>query len=223
MMHDQELFLQANQLYTQKEYQKAYDTYDKMSHKGSGSWYNMGNCAYHINNYVQARACWQRSCKGASWSERRDAEHNMQHLEQKLGSQHRSSVGESLLHIGEHGASFFSLGFMQIFFLVIWLLLFLVAKRYQGKKRYGILVGLLVGNIIVSVPLIARYIADSQRYAVVAQDHVILHAGPDEQYHNVGSMQEHAQVKVHEVRQRWCKVQCGRLVGWVPTDALVIV
>lgn len=60
----QELFLQANQLYTQKQYQKALELYGQMPAKGPAVWYNMGNCAHQLHDDLHALLYWKRAEHG---------------------------------------------------------------------------------------------------------------------------------------------------------------
>ena len=48
----QEIFLQANKKYKEKEYNQALDMYRSIEHKGQAIWYKMGKCAYKLTDYV---------------------------------------------------------------------------------------------------------------------------------------------------------------------------
>lgn len=59
----QELFLQGNEYYKQKEYAKALSHYEKIPNKGAAVWHNMGNSAYKNGNTVHAQLYWKRATK----------------------------------------------------------------------------------------------------------------------------------------------------------------
>ena len=77
---DEELFLHANKCYEKQECDKALELYQSMNCKGPAAWYNMGNCCYQLDNYVDAMVCWKRAQRGASYHDCLDIEHNEQEV-----------------------------------------------------------------------------------------------------------------------------------------------
>ena len=49
-----ESFLQANVVYAQEEFKQALYVYQRIDNKGAAVWFNMGNCWYHLKQYVDA-------------------------------------------------------------------------------------------------------------------------------------------------------------------------
>ncbi len=58
---NQEYFLSGNQLYQQAQFQAALTEYQTINPKSSVIWYNMGNCAYHLERYLEACLFWKRA------------------------------------------------------------------------------------------------------------------------------------------------------------------
>jgi hypothetical protein len=58
---NQEHFLSGNQLYQQAQFQAALTAYQAINPKNSVVWYNLGNCAYHLEQYLDASLFWKRA------------------------------------------------------------------------------------------------------------------------------------------------------------------
>lgn len=58
---NQEHFLAGNQLYQQAQFQAALIEYQAVNPKNSVTWYNLGNCAYHLEQYLDAGLFWKRA------------------------------------------------------------------------------------------------------------------------------------------------------------------
>ncbi len=58
---NQEHFLAGNQLYQQAQFQAALTEYQAINPKNSVVWYNLGNCAYHLEQYFDASLFWKRA------------------------------------------------------------------------------------------------------------------------------------------------------------------
>lgn len=73
----QETFLQANNCYKNKEYQKAFDLYNSIACKGCSTWYNMGNCAFKMNKPVDSLIYWRKAQHNATARELQNIEKNI--------------------------------------------------------------------------------------------------------------------------------------------------
>lgn len=58
---NQEHFLAGNQLYQQAQFQAALVEYQAINPKNSVVWYNLGNSAYHLEQYLDASLFWKRA------------------------------------------------------------------------------------------------------------------------------------------------------------------
>ena len=58
---NQEHFLAGNQLYQQAQFQAASTEYQAINPKNSVVWYNLGNSAYHLDQYLDASLFWKRA------------------------------------------------------------------------------------------------------------------------------------------------------------------
>jgi tetratricopeptide (TPR) repeat protein len=220
---DQKHFSQAHAWYLKAEYKKAFDSYGLIKQKGSAVWYNMGNCAYHTADYAQAQLCWRRAYRGATLSQVDDIAYNLDLLEHKQNKEQKITWADRADTLFDRIAWSVSWGLWQLIVILLWCSFCFVAKRYKGRRRYGILMVLLISNVIVFIPVVARYRAQKRRIAIVMQPEVAVYAGPDQHYHAVGVARESARVLVCQERGSWCKIKCADTIGWVLSDKIVVV
>jgi hypothetical protein len=219
---EQELFLRGNDYYGKHEYVSALNAYEAMQNKGRSVWYNMGNCAYKIGNKPQALAYWKRSQQGAHAHELADIQYNIHVLEKEYETHTEKYFWQRLYSVISEAATPYSLTMLQMVFLAVWFLLLYVWKKY-GYKNFWLLLGVLAINILCAALLIVKYSTMHQRVGIVTGNQVALYAGPNEQYHTLGLVDEMAQVLVQEQRNSWCKVNYAQLTGWVPSDKILVV
>src|SRR5579872_6344111 len=80
---EEENFLQAYRCYGNKDYARALELYQSIPSKGSSVWYNMGNCAYHMQDYAHAHVYWKQASNQARADQLQDIAYNLAVLEEK--------------------------------------------------------------------------------------------------------------------------------------------
>lgn len=221
--HQEETFLRANQLYDQKEYDKALQEYQALTDKGSTVWYNMGNCAFQVGHYMQALAYYKCAQKDAIGLLRADVLHNIDVVENKLGHTHIQTRTQRWLQYIQAWVMVVPWLLLQLLVLSILLVVFLVLKNWRVRKRYGVLTVFLVLSIVFTSVLLLKYNHDVSRVGIVVHPQVIVRAGPDKNYPAVSTMNEATEVTVEEMRVLWYKVTYNTNVGWVSSDDIVVV
>lgn len=218
--NDQEVYLRAHQSYTQKEYARALELYQSIQNKGSSVWYNMGNCAYQLKDYLHARLYWKQAENQATRHQLSDIGYNIMALDQKIGTKDhsRSAVREQLKRFAAL-VGLFSWQFLFIFFwFALW---FVLRSRFKSGRAVAILC--LCGMVLCGVGLGSKYIQGTQKIGMVTAHNAPLYAGPDSRYHVLGTADAMSEVRVQEVRDRWCKVQYNATTGWMAIDTLAVV
>lgn len=220
---DQESFLQANKAYEQKEYKQAYDLYLGIEKKGVATWYNMGNCAYKLGNYLQAVAYWRCAQRGANTQELDVINSNIAVVEQKLGLEKPSNVFYSFISSVNKHLNNISLLFLQLAFLLSWFLLFYFIKKNNRGKKYRtlMLVLILMFNVFLIFALLVKH-NDLQHKGVVMKENTSLFAGPNEQFHVLGTVPLASKVTVVELQDQWCKIKHSNSCGWILSDSIAV-
>lgn len=216
----QEIFLQANKLYNEKQYDSAYHKYESLPNKGVAVWYNMGNCAYKQNNMDNAFLCWARAAKQANATERKMMESNCALVEKQLGVQLNPNTFFVAL---QNVVADYSLLFLQLLFIIIFgLCLFGGAYLYCKKQYFVCLLAFLC--IFVSGSLLyVKYYTKQYATAYIQDNEVQLFTGPNNTYHTLASLALLDRVQVIEQRETWCKIKHKGLVGWAEIDKLAII
>lgn len=217
----QEYYLRAHALYNAKEYDQALNVYQTITDKGSATWYNMGNCAFRLGNYTQARVYWKRALRGADSKQRADTLHNLQVLNKKQGIELVDA--SKFVDRGIQRMQGVPIVYLQMFFLVGWIGLWAYIKRWHTKERYLFFGLLVLVNSFVGVALLYRFVHAQQRTGIVVEQTVTLHAGPNNRYHTVGTIPAITECEVQEVCGEWCKVRSGQLRGWIKKECCELI
>jgi hypothetical protein len=214
----EELFLQANKLYREQNYTDALARYQTIKNKGAAVWYNMGNCSFKLNNDLDALVYWRRARKGASVEQRQAIDHNINTLSEKIGRQdlyEKSTWYRSMVN----RITALSWMVLQLLFLSIWYLAWLIVRSKRSKIRYA-----LVGCcLMLNATLFVIKNNDQQKTGLITLDKALLYTGPQENYLQVGSLPSMTHVAIETRDGVWYKVRHQKNSGWVKDDALALV
>ena len=219
--NDQELFLQANELYKEKNYQQACALYNNIKHKGPATWYNMGNCAYQMGDVSCALVYWRMANRGASHSLRKAIAHNSAHAREKDAALQSVTLAEEIVDALCMCSSYVSLFMWQIIVLLGWIVGWYVFMHHRTRQL--LLVIIIIINLISGLLLLVRFWEMNRVTACVTQPGITLFAGPNTCYHAVGTVDEVACVHVQSVEGEWCQICYKQLLGWVPKAKLELV
>lgn len=216
---NQEQFIAAHALYDAQQYQKALDGYDAIADKTSAVWYNMGNCAFQLEQYDLAVLYWRKAERGAPAELQKHIIRNMQHAAQHIADLHHKQPHAIAHHQLKQWLLPFSLLFWQLIFLVLWALFMLACAYYMYRAR-GLVLAMLFGVVGVSgVLLYHRHTYAAHQYAITLQA-TDLFVGPNKEYHALTQIPSGSEVRLLEHREGWHKVRYRDLVGWVFADTL---
>ncbi len=218
----QERFLQANQNYYNKSYEKSYQLYKSIKNKGPATWQNMGNCLFKMNKPFKAFLCWKKAKKNASYAEALALENNIAIVNQTLGKKEEKTLINSFFKLFDFYVYQFSLFFLQLLFLSGWFCFFIIKKiRWRYKKLLQMLV--FLGTILVGAMLLAKYRLESYPQAFVLAKETKIFNAPDKRYPVVSILKHSDEVKILAKRNIWCKVRHNNLLGWTLLDQLEII
>lgn len=211
----QELFLRAQQLYVQHNYQAALDCYQAIKHKGWSVHYNMGHCFYKLEDPTQALICWKRAQQIAPFSAALAID--------STACQLTSSTSSWITTVVRTLAETTSLLVIQLIFLLCWFLWWAVMMLKRGGFKYLLTIVFTILTILVFVMLIMKYKAQQSMVGIVVDDEVPVFVGPNNNYHVISFLPKYGEVKVCEIKGDWYHVRNGVVKGWVPAEAVTIV
>lgn len=218
--NNQETFLQANNEYQEKNYEKALTLYSKIKDKGAATWYNMGNCHYQLGHEADALICWKRAQQGASYALKKDSAYNIDFVLHAERDQYVrtgfAKIKYGMNEIWHYGTS---LG-VQLLFLLVWAMFWIAIHLSKRGKKYKVASFVLAALIApLGCNVLFRYVQSMQIHAIVHTS-APLYAGPNEKYHVVGSVQVKDQLAVCAKIDNWYKVAHGKQTGWVNSAAV---
>ena len=214
---NQEAFLLANKLYQEKQYKKAFDLYASIKNKGYATFFNMGNCAFCLENTVDAILYWNKAKKVAPWSKYEAIDYNIAIAYDQLEICPDETFIDELYMI----LNLFSLFSLQIVFLLFWFCFFLSFFLLK-RLRTLILSVFLCFSICMSVILMLKYQTRNYPMALVKSS-ILMLSGPNKNFHEIAKLSAADKVIVQKMHKNWYKIKRGGVTGWILSDGVEII
>jgi hypothetical protein len=215
-------FDQANAHYRNRAYEKALELYRKIDTKDAHTYYNMGNCAYHLGKNGPALLYWRKAEKVWGFHNRKELLENITLLKQKLApsgqARIEATVFDNMTHYLLSLLRTIPLLILQILFLLLWIFLFAYLK-YLYKKKHAFLISLLFACIaLLSISLVIRYKFDLEHYGVILCKDAPLRSGPEAGFKVIESLNEGTEVAILKHSKNAFKVRVNGYTGWVSAE-----
>lgn len=212
----QEDFLQANNLYAQRDYANAQKLYESIDNKGAAVWYNLGNCRYHLEHYPEALACWNRSLEngGSAWYD--EVIHNCNHVQELLAIQPNGSRFDRFIY----GIMNYSLLWWQLSVIMVLILLCITPFWFKGKKMIGAMGALASLMFLMMGCLGIKHRHLSRNYGFLLEE-TYLFAGTDERFSKHAILKKGDEVSIYDEQGQWAKVATSEGVGWILADTII--
>ncbi len=225
--HYQEQFLQANELYKNQKYDVAFKLYEQIPHKSAALLYNMGNCSYKMGNLGQALLWWLRAEKDWGMFNREELVTNIRlvktQLAKRIAEKEEESPGVACIkavvaNVRDPLVSMIhslSLLWLQLFFLLIWAMLFIYARYFCRKRLRSVVVVLYMLLACSGGALAVKYSMSWYTYGLVVVSKAELLSGPDQSYQVLGKVYEGQNGLIKKQTQDFYKVKVGKKIGWI--------
>lgn len=214
---DIEKFLQGNIFYKDNQFEKAIDLYQSIDNKNSHIWFNIGNSYYKLGKMAEAKVAFLRARKNARLPDLKNIDYNMNQLNQKLNINDDSSRLEIFFGFISKYMSVTSFVMLQFLFLVLWFLGNLFLIKLIKTKKYALLLILIFVTFTFLVCLMIKYFENNRKVGVIAIDNYVVLAGPDKNYHQIGSLKFCNKIIISKEFNGWLKVSKSDLTGWIPS------
>jgi len=212
----QEQFLQANKLYQEGDVATAYSLYDEIEHKGSAVWFNMGNCLYHMGEYVQALVCWKRAQMGATLAERSHILTNIGLLHDQIAVDKQTNLWFSL----QAAINRIPLALWQLLLICLWILFLLIVLWLYRMKRYDIITFFVVILLICVFVIWTKYSMRMRSDGIILQQDLALRSGPSHDCYQMAALDSGVFVAITGECDGWCQVTRGATIGWIPDETV---
>lgn len=218
---NQELFLQGNAAYREKNYERALALYTQLPNKGPVVWYNMGNCAYKLNRYPDAYVYWKKSEHGASWSLLNDSAHNIECMVHGSDESPERTLMQRIQQMIYRSSMWSSWWLLQCLLLLFWSVFWVLRMRQFPRMAQG-LVLLLMCCCGIALKGKHTHATTTAGLVIVAQAPV--YAGPDTTFGRVAQLDEMVEVTVVQKQgARWYKISHKDQKGWMAAETITLV
>lgn len=222
----QDNFNRASQLYEDGKYKESLKIY-LFIEKYIKNWklfYNIGNCYYKLNQFVEAKIYYLRSkrLKPFNNSIDKNIEIVNREFKDKIPKPKLDFFSKFLLRI----ESILSLNFISIILLVLILMLnvfvFILIKNGKNKVVIYFVSFLFVFTILVSFYHIYRVGKHNlKKSAVIVGNNIDLRSGPGENNTVLFKVNQGLEVKIIESSRNWVQVSASsQIAGWIKEKEL---
>lgn len=218
--NNQEIFLQANNFYKQGDFESAYKNYKKILNPGPELNYNLGNCAYKLEDFGHAMLYWKRAERDWGFFNRTELLENIDFLRQKLTG--KQEVINKYFELLKFYKNYFlsllrsaPLFVVQILFLIFWILSFLYIRFLFKRNKQFLISILFILMFFLGGIFVIRLSLDLNHYAIVISKEVQILSGPGQTFQKLAILPEASQVRIQRTSDDYYKVKFQRLIGWV--------
>lgn len=226
--HPQENYLQAHELYKAGKFDKAYELYQDIANKTPTVHYNLGNCAYKMGNKGRALLHWRRAEQNWGVTNRYELRHNIKLIKKDLQDQRLENQNAKQSFIVEIADSLsgaiisliqgIPLLHLQIFFLCVWFLLFMLKRAPIARLSRYVTMPLLCLVMGSGFMLAAKYGLRLRTKAVVVAQKAIVRSGPGESFQQIMTLKEGEEGIIKKTTQDYYKVLFHGNLGWVSSE-----
>ncbi len=231
LLFNNELFNKANNLYKSSEYNKALKLYKSIPNKSHYVNYNMGNCAYNLEQYGYALLYWRRAESNWGLFNKKELLDNIKLVKEKLNL-NNSFINEqnpiARVIISLKNRLFCILKAIpiitiQLIFLFLWLFLFIYI-RFLYKKRKKLTIGILFALIaFFGMVLVIKHSIESKKYGVILNSNTRLLSGPGDKYQELIKLRKGEELTIKKESSGYYKIKSLKRMGWVKKERVGVV
>ncbi len=209
-VNNEEVFLNANKLYHEQQFQEALQLYDSLPQQSWAIYYNKACCFFHLGNYVEALIYWQRALKNGGHSQKAFIDCYCLSASEKLNV-HNSVIGwQDSLQCATKKIPLF---FWQLLFLMMLYVLSFLYLFYPGLSVWKFFSVLSIAVLLLSLLIFKHYYSHKQR--VVILEPSALYAGMDTSFSKVIEVPKGLMISACSSHKDWVKVNYQGKVGWI--------
>lgn len=221
---DYELFLSGNQHVKQGNYKKALQDYALIEKQSSSILYNMAVTYYALGDDIHALVCLGKAQRNARSEIANKIKHLQHSIDTKLHIVEENFVQKVLYNLQKD----IWLGWTQILFLVLLIILFLrcVQKKYKKHmlKKHGYMIDIVLVLLIIKTSLsLFSYYYMHRPVGIITTDKAIVYVGPSKDFAQITTITGGTRGKLVDENGNWCKMQIHDIKGWVPKEDIVII
>ncbi len=217
----QERYLQANNLYQQGEFRKAYDLYNGISYKSPELLINMGNAAFELGRIPDAFVKWRRAQKHLKIYDYNMLEERIRTVQQERDGMYHGSWFEHALTKIDVYMRFLTQKIWELIFLFLIACSFFLISWIEHRS-WGRIITWCLALLVVTTFLMVRYTVQNRVVGFVTRD-THAYVNKDSQARIRASMRAGQEVEIRAIHEKWYLVTDGITTGWVTENDLQLV
>ncbi|MBN2829125.1 MAG: tetratricopeptide repeat protein [Candidatus Cloacimonetes bacterium] len=224
-------FVKANDLYAEKEFDKALEAYTNLTERGienANLYYNIGNCHIRTNNLGLAILNYKKALRLNS--NHKEASNNLQFALSLTKDKQAEENSGFITEIWQKLFAVFNVNTASLVTLILFLivitdiLLILIRFRHREKSVpvfiLTILLFFFVLSLMITIARVNSY--NSHKPAVLMAESAVGHSGPGEDFSRVFTIHEGMSLSLEEFQKGWALVKLPNgLGGWIPDDTFL--
>lgn len=213
----------ADQLYKEKKFDFAMQSYEQIPNKDFHINYNLGNCAYELGKDGLAMLYWRRAESDWSFFGRGELLDKISLLQRRLFKKNKevNYFVKLIYKLKNYSISMIRLAPVFVFqfsFLILWFILFFFLRILYKKRKKFVIVSLFSFILLFGIALVMRHHFDLSRYGVIVTHNAVLLSAPRENVAELGFIPEAKEVIINKTTDDFFKIKFNGQVGWVKKD-----
>ena len=214
-------FDEANRLYEEGQFTEALNLYQKIEKNGA-HWklfYNMGNCYYKLNDFVQAKIYYLRAQRLKPFDD--SIQKNIAIVNKTFSNEILEEEPDFIAKVIMRIETLISLNLVSVALIiaifVLNLFIFLLIKK--GKKKlfvYGVSFSLLISILLFSYQVYRVKKQNLRDTAVIIKQESTLRSGPGDTNTILFKVNPGIKVKIIDKSRNWLQVSAAKeIAGWI--------
>lgn len=214
-------FAEANQLYEAGKYEEALGKYRQLEESVS-HWklfYNMGNCFYKLNRFVQAKIYYLRAERLKPFDE--SIQKNIEIVNKQFSDEILQEKPDFIAKVVKKIETAISLNFVSVVLVIAIVILnlfifLLIKKRKSRLLIYGVSFSLIIAILLFSYHVYRVKKQNLRDTAVIIQPDSTLRSGPGDTNTILFKVNPGIKVKIIDKSRDWVQVTASKeIAGWI--------
>jgi tetratricopeptide (TPR) repeat protein len=224
-------FMKGNDLYSEKEFDKALEAYTNLTERGienANLYYNIGNCHIRKNRLGLAILNYKKALRLNS--AHKEASNNLQFALSLTKDKQAEENPGFITGIWQRVFAFFNINTAAIVTLILFLIiiadLLIILLRFRHREKsipvfvLTVFLFFFVLSMMITIARVSSY--NSDKPAVLMAESAVGHSGPGDDFSRVFTIHEGMSLSLEEFQKGWALVKLPNgLGGWIPDDTFL--
>ena len=220
------LFAQANTLYQNGEFKKAYEAYNALTPKTNSIHFNMGNCAFKLGKKGHALLHWRQAETNWGLWGHEELRHNIALIKTQIAgnktSDETATLAQTLANAYQATKNIcvplvraIPLLNLQLIVLFAWIFLFVFLRFFPRRIPKIAIILFFALFACAGATLALKYSLNYKTYGVIVTEKAQLLSGPGDNFSLLGQLPEASEVAILKQSGDFYKIRHAGRFGWI--------